>query len=101
MVERKTSYVDIVGTKREKVTYTASIFDIFSKLREKVYEVLNISTDTYIENKKLYRLIEYGGSHSWYEKTLIKDNPTEEELEALQALDIIEKVLKKHFEKGT
>lgn len=101
MSERKNSSVDIVGTKCETVTYKTSIFDVFTKLRAKVYEVFNISTDTYIEDKKLYQLIEYGSSHSWYEKTLIKETPTEEELEAIQALDTIEKVLKKHFEKGT
>ena len=101
MPERKNSSVDIIGTKCETVTYKTSIFDVFTKLRAKVCEVFSISTDTYVEDKKLYRLIEYGGSHSWYEKTLIKETPTEEELEAIQALDTIEKVLKKHFEKGT
>ena len=101
MSERKNSSVDIVGTKCETVTYKTSIFDVFTKLRAKVCEVFNISTDTYVEDKKLYRLIEYGCSHRWDEKTLIKETPTEEELEAIQALDIIEKVLKKHFEKGT
>ena len=101
MSERKNSSVDIVGTKCETVTYKTSVFDIFTKLRAKVCEVFNISTDTYVEDKKLYRLIEQSdGSHSWYEKTLIKETPTEEELETILALDIIEKVLKKHFEKG-
>lgn len=92
------SSVYIKGVKEEKVTITASIFEVFSLLREKVYEALRLRKDVYIEKGKLYEyVIHGGGSHSWDEKVLLKENPTEEEVETIHALNIIEKVLKRHY----
>lgn len=92
------SSVVISGTECKKVTYKTSIFELFYKLKEKIYEILAINKYAYVENEKIYKLVDYGGSHSWIEKVLLKESPTKEEIEVLNALNIIEQILKEHCE---
>ena len=101
-MEKRKNSVTLVGSKTEIVNYSTSIFDIFSALRTKIYEALGLPSTSFLDEGKIYKTESRSNAvRYWDNKTLIKDTPTEEELEAVQALDIIEKVLKKHFEKGT
>lgn len=85
--------VRLLGMKTESIEVRVPLYSAYEEVRDQFYQNVGLSKDSYLENNKIYRNVDFSSSHNCSEKTYVKEKPTQKELDILEAFRLLNKYI--------